>query len=251
MKIPHKMNPVHCASKDGTRYILNSVSLQGDLAVATDGRTLFAVKGSRDDDDDPRDATIPKRAARAAWPQSKGKRGAVLPMLTIKPVTEGAFATCEVMNRDFDKTTMKEIDGKFPNVEKVIPDTSKYTHRVGLSVELLQNIAKCFGEDQVMIHFNAEGWHGDTNGEPMMITSKSWEAFGILMPCRVTGDGLNSNNALSEIRHRIKRREESDIAEREASIARAQQQVETERAKAEAKIEAERAESEVWLSMNP
>lgn len=249
MKLPNKTNPVHCASKDGTRYILNSVSIQGDVAVATDGRSLFAVKGCREDDDDQRDAIIPKRLASAAWPQGKGKRGFILPMLTINPVTEG-FATCTVTNTDMDRTTARDIEGNFPNVEKVIPDASQYKQRVGLNVKLLLQIAKCFGEDEIAIHFDSDGWRDGQGDKPMLITSKGRDAFGILMPLRTNGDGLDKNEALNAIARRIQQREDAERHAREKAIAEAEARVAAERAEAEARAEADREKTEAWLASN-
>lgn len=250
MKLPNKMNPVHCASKDDTRYVLNSVSIQGDLAIATDGRSLFAVKGSREDEDDARDAIVPKRVALAAWPQGKGKRGTLFPTLNINPAEESKLKTCTVINRDMDKTSVQDIDGTFPNIEKVIPDASKYTQRVGLNVKLLLNIAKCFGDDEIAIHFNAEGYAYGANSEPMIITAKDASAFGILMPLRAVGKPMSENLALGAIRDRIEQREAAERAAREQSEQQAKAIVEAERAAEAARIEADREKTAEWLASN-
>jgi DNA polymerase III sliding clamp (beta) subunit (PCNA family) len=198
VKLPNKINPMHCASKDSTRYVLNGVRIQGNLAVAVDGRTLFAAVGSRDEEDDARDALIPARAAKAAWPQSKGKRGCLLPMLTINPREEGANVpgTVTVTDREFDRTTIKEIDGNFPRFEAALPDVSKHTLRVGLNVKLLLNIAKCYGHDEMFLHFNREEERGGCLSEAIIVTnSKSPDAVAILMPLRNPND-LTGNRAL-------------------------------------------------------
>lgn len=201
------MNPVHCASKDGTRYVLNSVKIQGDLAIATDGRTLCVVKGERQDDDHERDALIPKRVAKAAWPQAKKKRGTVLPILMINPpepdlgMVEGALTTT-VLDREFDKHTAKDIDGNFPKFEACVPDPKPYTMSIGINVNLLTQIAKSMGSNGVVLHFDPEEFKPEYRGTVLVTATDGdkTKAFGVLMPMR--GDdltNLNKNHALDAV----------------------------------------------------
>ena len=218
---------MHCASKDSTRYVLNGVRIKGNLAVATDGRTLFAAVAARDDEDDARDALIPTRVAKAAWPQGKGKGGAILPMLTINQKEEGKEATVTVLDREFDRTTSKEIDGNFPRFEAVLPDLSKHTLRVGLNVKLLVNIAKCFGDDDVIIHLAADGFRDGQQGEPMIVTNqKTREAMAILMPMRGDAPALLENRAITEIKKLRAEYDEEVRAKNEAAEAAAKAKAE-------------------------
>jgi DNA polymerase III sliding clamp (beta) subunit (PCNA family) len=202
MKLAPKINPMHCASKDRTRYILNGVKITGNMAVATDGRTLFAACGTRDDEDADRDAIIPTRAAKAAWPQSKRKRGCMLPMITVNPKGEKEPGTVSILDVEFDKTTIKEIEGNYPRFEAVMPDVSKHTFLVGLNVKLLMQIAKCYGEDDVCLHINPDEMQGGCASAAIIVTnSKSPEAVAILMPMRAHGEGhqLASNAAVQDL----------------------------------------------------
>jgi DNA polymerase III sliding clamp (beta) subunit (PCNA family) len=211
MKLPNKINPMHCASTDATRYILNGVFLTGDLAVATNGRTLFATVGTRDDEDDARDALIPTKAAKAAWPQRKGK-ASIVPMLTVNAKVENETPTVTILDKDFDKTTIKEIEGNFPNFEAVIPDVSKPRHVVGLNVKLLMQIAKCFGEDDVMIHLDPDGFRHGCQGEAMLVTNgNNQNAVAVLMPMRVFGYVPVAENKV--IKKMIARREAREARE--------------------------------------
>ncbi len=215
MKLAPKINPMHCASKDGTRYILNGVKIAGNMAVATDGRTLFAACGTRDDDDADRDTIIPTRAAKAAWPQTKRKRGCMLPILTINPKAENEPGTVSILDVEFDKTTIKEIDGNYPRFEAVMPDVSKHTFRVGLNVKLLLQIAKCYGEDTVCLHINPDAMNGGAVSDPIIVTNeKSPEAVAIIMPMRHHGDEITlaKNPAVQE----MEARKEAYEAERKA-----------------------------------
>lgn len=202
MKISPKLNPMHCASKDGTRYILNGVKITGNLVVSTDGRTLFAAVCHRDEDDADRDALIPTRAAKAAWPQTKRKgKGSILPRLTINPIDKGV-ATVTVVDRAFDKTTIKEIDGTFPAIHAVVPDVSGHTFKVGINTKLLLQIANCFGEEQVCLHINPAAMNGGTVSDPILVTSpKTPDAMAILMPMRcIEGDfSLKFNPVIQEM----------------------------------------------------
>ena len=249
MKLPDKINPVHCASKDGSRHVLNSVSLQGNLAVATDGRCLFAALGERGPDDDARDALLPKRAAKAAWPQAKKSRGVLLPMLTILPAVAPAAATCSLMTREMDTIQIRDIDGKFPAIDRVIPAAAGYTQRVGLNIAFLANIAKSFGETEVFIHFDAAAWLDGQQGQPMLVTSKTQEAFAVLMPARCSYD-LRDNKALAAVTARVKAKQAAEDAAREASIAAAQALIDAERAAAAAQAEADKEKTADWLAEN-
>lgn len=208
MKLPEKMNPMHCASKDNTRYILNGVKILGNLAVATDGRTLCVVKGTRETDDDERDALIPTRVAKAAWPQRKRARGAILPMLMINPQgpeiagMKGELTTT-VLDKEMDKHTARDIDGNYPRFEAVLPDTSKHTLKVGINIKLLTNLAKAMGSDGVVLHFNAEKFQSGSYDEGMLVTAtegERTEAFGVIMPIRPSNlSDLSANHALKAV----------------------------------------------------
>ena len=249
MKLPDKINPVHCASNDDSRYVLNSVSLQGNLAAATDGRCLFVALGERGPCDDDRDALLPKRAAKSAWPQTKKSRGVLLPMLTILTTEEKATATCSLMTREMDLIKFPDIAGKFPDIDRVIPDPAGYTQRVGLNIAFLANIAKSFGETEVFIHFDAEAWRDGQQCQPMLVTSKTQEAFAVLMPARCEYT-LRDNSALAAVTERREAKQAAQDAAREASIAAAQALVETERAAAAAKAEADQEKTADWLAEN-
>jgi len=98
-----------------------------------------------------------------------------------------------------DKTTVRDIDGKFPDCSKAVPDATKYKHRVGINVKLLLQIAKCYGDDQVYLHFDSEGWRDGAQSEPIIVLTKSTEAFGVLMPLPSADSAPLKNAALLAI----------------------------------------------------
>lgn len=249
MKLSPKINPMHCASKDGTRYILNGVKITGNLVVSTDGRTLFAAICHRDEDDADRDALIPTRAAKAAWPQTKRKgKGSVLPLLTINPIDNG-LATVTVMDRAFDKTTIKEIEGNFPAFHKVVPDGFAHTFKVGINIKLLLQIANCFGENEVCLHINPSAMNGGTASDPILVTSpKTPDAIAVLMPMRcIEGDfSLKFNPVIQEMAARTV----AGQAEAEAEKIKAAEEQARREAKAKAVAEARRVIEE-YEATNP
>jgi hypothetical protein len=249
MKLPLKMNPAHAASKDHTRYTLNGVQVKGDIAAATDGRMLFMCIGTREEEDDSREAIIPTRAALAGWKQLK--RGAALPTLTINPRDTHGRNTCTVMDKDFDRTTIMEIDGNYPRIEAVIPDVTKYTVRVGFNVALLARLAKCFGEDQVTMHLNPEAFGEEGHQEPILVTNGANQpALAVLMPTRDKSEAVKDNAVLSHMTAIRLNREAAARAERERREAEAKAIVEAERAEEAARIEANREKTADWMSAN-
>jgi hypothetical protein len=232
MKLPAKQNPAHAASTDGTHYILNGVSLEGDLAIATDGRVLFVTKGERDEDDDLRDALIPTRAALAGFKTSP--KSSTPPRLVINDEK-----TVTIIDKNDDRVTVRDIDvdkSRFPNVEGVVPDASKYTLKVGINIKLLTKLAKSFGNDALVLHLDPDGWK-DSNDEgyssPIMVTSATVDSFGVLMPMRhVSSENLKSNRALAAL---MKRAEQRKTYERELE---------------EEKANEEKAKADAWLAAN-
>jgi DNA polymerase III sliding clamp (beta) subunit (PCNA family) len=224
MKLPLGVNPAHVASKDATRYVLNGVQFAHGLAVATDGRSLVAAIATAEDDDADREAIVPTRAMLAGFKAGRG-RSSVLPRLVINPKPENEAATVTITDKEFDQTTVKEIDGNFPTFEQVFEDHTKHTLKVGLNVKLLANIAKALGQDQIVMHFDPEGFKSSPHsldnlyGLQIYITSNDenrGDTVGILMPLRASSDGLVGNRVLAEVA-KIKAEKAAAKAETEAA----------------------------------
>lgn len=212
MKLPHGVNPAHVASKDATRYVLNGVKFGHGLAVATNGRMLVGTVATREDDDADREAIVPTRAMIKAFPKAKGKRrSSLIPRLVINPIdendTKAKFGTVTITDKEFDQTTVKEIDGNYPAFEEVFTDHSKATLKVGINAAYLAMIAKALGDEQLVLHFDPDGFkeNGDVRrgySPAIYVTAGSdreQESVAIIMPVRVSGDGLDGNRVLREI----------------------------------------------------
>jgi len=159
------------------------------------------VVGEREDGGDTRDAIIPTRAAKAAWPQTKKPRG-VLPLLEINPKDDTGRATCSVTDKNLDKTTIKEIVGNFPNVGNSFPDTSNHTLKISLDVNLLAQIAKSYGDSGMTLHLNPSNLiDGYCTSEIIVTSAKENGAVAVLMPLRTNGGycDLNENLAVKKL----------------------------------------------------
>lgn len=209
MKLPNGVNPAHAASNDQTRYVLNGVKFQGNLAVATNGRILVAAIATREDDDDARDAIVPTRAMIAGFKAAKGKRSrAVLPRLVINSISEtepSGLKTVTITDKQFDRTTVQDIDGKFPSFEQIFEDPAKHTLKLAFNAKLLADIAKALGTDAVELHLDPDGFKKDglpAYGPQIYVTSNDdpdKESIAVLMPMRSDVGGLDGNSVLAEV----------------------------------------------------
>jgi DNA polymerase III sliding clamp (beta) subunit (PCNA family) len=177
MKLPHGINPAHCASSDQTRFVLNGVKIEDGIAVATDGRVFMASTVELSEEDTNRPALIPTRAMMKAFPKSRGKRSrrSVIDTLRIDPIPEAdpvaTFGTVTITDKDLDLTTVKEIDGNFPKWHQVLEDPKPMTKRLTINVALLARIAKSFGDDGLTLHLDPDGFQAPGYKPPIYVTS--------------------------------------------------------------------------------
>lgn len=199
MKLPEKTNPAYVASTDPTRYILNGVYINGDLAVATSGRTLVAAIGERDETDSKtHNPIVPTRIAKQAWPKTMSKKAALYQRLRINDDDR----TCSAINRDGDEITAETIKGNYPRVKNVFPDVEGYTQSVGLNARLLMQIAEALGSDELILHFSAERHDQGLFTAPIYVTkTDSTPSVGILMPLRGGNrQPLKDNKAINYVK---------------------------------------------------
>lgn len=228
MKLPQGVNPAHVASKDHTRYVLNGVKFANGLAVATNGRMLVATVATREDDDADREAIVPTRAMLAGFKATRGKSGrvrsSVLPRLVINAKPEKEIGTVTITDKNFDKTTVQEVDGNFPELEHVFEEPEKATLKLALNAKFLSQIAKALGDEQLVLHLDPDGFKDNGNvrrgySPAIYITAgkdHDRESVAILMPIRVSSDGLDGNRVLAEVA-KIKAEKAAAKAETEAA----------------------------------
>ena len=195
MKLPHKTNPALVTSKDATCYVLQSVLITNELAVATDGRRLVAICVEHEPDDPPEvNMLVPAKAITAACQQAR------------KPIFAGQTSLAEkkatVKNLDVETAFVcpDGSDHRFPAYFQVIPDASAYTMKLAISAELLAGLAKAMGEDQVTLYLDPAGFSGGYYNPPLIVTpTHRKDSVGILMPCRTGDTPLAENRALQRI----------------------------------------------------
>jgi hypothetical protein len=177
MKLPPKAKPHAVASRDHTRYVLNHVAIQGDLAVATNGRVLFACEATVDEGDTiDGDALIPKKAlALAKVGKMKGKRrkDSAAHWITLEgnrvkvsPSADESHSLCLLQG------------AKYPEWKRVVPKAGPKV--LSFNVRLLASLAEAFGEDLLTLHFDP-----DSDTKQILVTSDQHrDRFGVMMPCR-------------------------------------------------------------------
>ena len=101
----------------------------------------------------------------------------------------------ELIDRDMDVTTAREVDGDFPRVEMVMPELDEYMLRISFDIKLLTKIAK--GLNSQMIHMFSTGDKKD----PYLVLAKNntEDSFGLLMPIRSDVE-LHKNRPMRKLR---------------------------------------------------
>lgn len=148
------------------------------LAFATDGRCLVVTECEMEQADHVRRAIIPTRIAKKGF--ATKPTDIVVPRIYLAEQKEGDHPKVELIDRDFDRTTALEVDGKFPNIEHVVPDLEGYTTKISINAKLLAKIVKSMNAEKINILTNG------IEGDPLVVLpSENIEhTFGILMPLK-------------------------------------------------------------------
>lgn len=173
MKINKKFKIEKVTRSDDTRFILRGVLIKDGKAAATDGRALAVVPIRTDEEGD-----------------SIGKDGVLIPVEALKEARKidrkEEYSSISINGNLSlaDGRTFKEIEGKYPNIEQVIPKKDrKGDRKIVLDPELLLKIAQAIGFDKgngIVLSIP------ENTGQPIRITNpKEPEALGVLMPMRL------------------------------------------------------------------
>lgn len=175
MKLPEKVNPAACISKDATRYQLTKVRVQDGLAQATDGKVLFVTQCPADDEDAITEGYVPADALKQAAKNKFLNKGE----FRFRPNQHDPSLADVAVNVNLDAKTVyygTTSDG-WPRTDRVIPNQAK-PFSIELDVKLLAKLVAAFGDTIVSLtaDLNAPG-----NG--IIVTCANQPAaFGILMP---------------------------------------------------------------------
>lgn len=148
MIFPDKANPAATASTDRTRRTIQNVLVDDNLLVSTNGKALSCISCLRGEDDSPRIAQIPFRAAKVA-----ARRGskAFQPIVHIKEETG-----IEVRVRGDEVRRFSESGMEYPNWRKLVP-AELPPMSVGISPHQLALVATALGtgkELMMILHFD-------------------------------------------------------------------------------------------------
>jgi hypothetical protein len=183
MKIDRKYKPELCASKDPMRIPLQYVAIDGNQAVATDGRRLVCVPCERSEGDGD-GVLLVKPEHLIADRRNCNKKRPNVELVINGPVVRR-------VNRQGDTVEIKSKSDhhgftNFPkNWKEVIPKADRKNVVINLNAKLLYEIAQAMGSDLVSIKAEASAEH-----EPIVINPINYqgaiinEAIGVLMPLR-------------------------------------------------------------------
>lgn len=176
MKLPDKVNPAHCVSKDGTRYALNFMQVKDGLGIATDGRMLIVAQVAVQEDDTITEGLVPPAAIKQSLKNKylKGEFKFVADATDSEKIDVQVPINCEASTTYFGPS-----DVDYPTALKVIP-----THAKPLSISFdakrLAQLADSLGEKIVTLTVDVEN-----PGACFIVTSvKQAHAFALLMPAR-------------------------------------------------------------------
>lgn len=175
MKLPYKVNPAACISKDATRYALTKVRVQDGLAQATDGRVLFVTQCPADDDDVITEGYVPADALKQAAKNKFLNKGE----FRFRPNQYDPSLADVAVNVNLDAETVHygtTMDG-WPRTDRVIPHQAK-PFSIEFDTKLLAKIMAAFGKQVVSLTVDLE----NPGGAIIVTSAHQPAAFGILMP---------------------------------------------------------------------
>jgi hypothetical protein len=175
MKLPDKVNPAACISKDATRYSLTKVRVQDGLAQATDGRVLFVAQCPADDDDVITEGYVPADALKQAAKNKFLNKGE----FRFRPNQYDPSLADVAVNVNLDAETVyygTTMDG-WPRTDRVIPHQSK-PFTIEFDAKLLAKLVAAFGDTIVSLTADLE----NPGGAIIVTSANQPAAFGILMP---------------------------------------------------------------------
>ncbi len=144
MKFDPKFQIHKAAAEEATRYAVEGILIEGDKAIATDGRIMAVVPIETDGDS--KGAVV----SRAAWEMATKSARIVQRATKATPAVRSASMEVQeriarVIAKDLGSATeFPNLDGAFPDHRGVIP-RGAVVMRIGINAELLLNLAKAIG----------------------------------------------------------------------------------------------------------
>jgi DNA polymerase III sliding clamp (beta) subunit (PCNA family) len=204
-----QLETVKFVSSDDTRQALQSVLIEGNSVIATDGHRLLKITNNEintrasddkwpvngvawDDNEEPfllQKSAVEKAIKNVPKPKDVGATPICL-NVAIGKVEEGEKIVCQTTDLDTtDQVTAKRVDGKFPNYKQVMPDKSDYI-KVGISAKYLKEVCQVLEKyndnSMVALHVRPDG--GNNQQYPIMVTTEDDngnEAQAVIMPMKL------------------------------------------------------------------
>jgi hypothetical protein len=194
MKLPDKLKPQFCCSKDPTRYILNYGCYRDGMIFATNGKMMVAATTEEDDwkEDVSDEALIPVNALKVASKHRKSAWRALDGVVTI--LEDNVVRVHDSLDERRLIKTCKDVY-KFPNIGKVTPTDLAELTTISFDAKMLWELAQALGTEGVCLHFK-DGGKGGIMVQPI----KFKDRIGLIMPMYGdSAENLYDNKALNKL----------------------------------------------------
>jgi hypothetical protein len=193
MKLPDKLKPQFCCSKDATRYALTQACVRNGMIMATNGRMAMAAIAEVDpwEEDVRQEGLIPVAALKVATGR-RSKNNTYCQNIV------GLLSDNTVKVRDNLNETrfIKAADclESFPRINQLVPDNLAELKTIKINAKMLWELAQALGTEGVCIHIT-----DDDKPEPMLVEALNHDdRIGLI--CGMKFDStLSKNKALKKL----------------------------------------------------
>jgi hypothetical protein len=195
MKLPDKLKPQFCCSKDSSRYILEYACCKDGMVMATNGKMMVAALTEKDEwDEDASDkALIPVAALKVAT--KRRRKGDFYCQGVVSPQADHVIKVRDSLEETRLIKTSEDVD-KFPNVGAVTPSDLVGLTTVTLNAKMLWELAQALGTEGVCLHFKDDGNHDAIIAQATSLKDR----IGLIMPMRGGyAEDLTDNKALKRL----------------------------------------------------
>jgi hypothetical protein len=194
LKLPDKLKPQFCCSKDSTRYLLTYACFKDGMVIATNGRMMVAALTEKDDwnEDTTDKALIPVAALKVAT-KRRARSGAYCQGV-VSPQDGHVIKVRDSLDETRLIKTCEDVD-KFPNIGRVTPNDLAGLTTVSLNAKMLWELAQAMGTEGVCLHFKDNGKDG------ILVQALNFkDRIGLIMPMRGGyAENLDDNKALNKL----------------------------------------------------
>lgn len=192
MKLPDKLKPQFCCSKDATRYILQFACVRNGMVYASNGRSAVMALTEEDEfkEDEVSEALIPVEALKVAT--KKRTQGAIFCQGLVTLLKDHWVKVKDNLEMIRTIRAGDEVE-KFPNFSKICPQDLTGYMPISFNAKMLWEVAQALGTEQITL------WHLHNNvhtDNVMLVQSTTHkDRLGMLMPLRDQRPELQTNRA--------------------------------------------------------